>query len=489
MNLKSTITDCFPNGLWADSGLSIGGPTTQRILSVAQASPPDGVEAASNFEKVRNQDRRNLGTVYGIEPNDLSQAGWAVLFSSSTPAWVRHELEPLIKRRREQSGELCKVFDGENAYKGQTCVEWLADHGVSLRAVDPKAGVPYYVLLIGSPEEIPFEFQYLLDTHFGVGRLHFAEEGDYAAYVESVLRYESSAPRVDRPFTIFATSHESDPATNLFCDKVAKQIGARYRDGAPSGFRNRPLGELFGQNASKTELYRTLSGARRSPIPALLVTGSHGMAFRDNPSIESNQGAIVCQDWPGWGTPPKREHWFGADDLPKDACFDGLVWFFFACYSGGCPDFTDFPTGRKKRERIAPRNLLSRLPTSLLSHRSGAGLAVICHVDKAWAYSFHTRGAGVQLQSFNDVFDRILDGHRIGFACDQFDYSRASLSLEFLETISAKTKGKKVGDRFLADLSIARTDARNYIVIGDPAVRIRTDFDPILLAKGGRVVK
>jgi hypothetical protein len=477
----------FPNGIYADTGLSVA--TNNSAEAAAQALvafPPGPAETASNYEKAATHKQSRLGTVQGVIAQDLKQAGWSILFSSSTPNWVKDELKTLIDFRREQTGGLCKVFDGPNAYKkGQSCSEWLAEQGVSLRPVDPHSGVPYYVLIIGSPEEIPFEFQYLLDTHWGVGRLHFVREGDYLSYSQSVKRYESTGSRNERSVAFFATSHESDPATNLFCDRVAKELArggaGRPPIGSAAGYSVR---EFFAESATKKALCGLLSGPPNSSVPSLLITGSHGMAFKDNQSIEAKQGAILCQDWLGWGSPPGPDDWFEANDLDEKACFDGLVWFLFACYGGGSPQFTDFPSCASKSERVAPRDMLSKLPQSILSHKGGGALAILAHIDKAWAYSFHSRGAGIQLQSFRDVFEGILAGRRIGFACDQFDYSRAVLSMEFLETMQSKSFGKKISDQDLANLWIARNDARNYIVIGDPAVRLLSDLVPGTLDGG-----
>jgi hypothetical protein len=467
----------FPNGIYADTGLSVA--TANIAETAAQALevlPPGPAETASNYEKTARHNQASLGTVWNVTAQDLRQAGWSIVYSSSTPNWVKDELKTLIDFRREQTGGLCRVFDGPNAYKeGQSCSEWLAEQGVSLRPVDPRSGVPYYVLIVGPPEEIPFEFQYLLDTHWGVGRLHFAREGDYLSYSQSVKRYEGGGSRNTRSVAFFATSHESDPATNLFCDRVAKELArggaGRTPIGSPAGYSVR---EFFAESATKKTLCDLLSGPSNSSVPSLLITGSHGMAFKDDLSIEAKQGAILCQDWLGWGSPPGPDDWFEANDLNEKACFEGLVWFLFACYGGGSPQFTDFPACAGKRERIAPRDMLSKLPQSILSHRGGGALAVLAHIDKAWAYSFHSRGAGIQLQSFRDVFEGILAGQRIGFACDQFDYSRAALSMEFVETVRSKSFGKKISDQDLASLWIARNDARNYIVIGDPAVRLLT---------------
>ena len=55
------------------------------------------------------------------------------------------------------------------------------------------AKLPYYVMLVGSPEQIPFEFQYLLGVEYAVGRLSFDDATDYARYANSTIAYESGA--------------------------------------------------------------------------------------------------------------------------------------------------------------------------------------------------------------------------------------------------------------------------------------------------------
>jgi hypothetical protein len=457
----------YPNGISADTGLPVEFTSTEQAASIALQSHLGPTETRAYREKASGQYKAKLGPVYGVDPQDLRQAGWGVLFGAETPDWAKDELKPLIEFRQHQTNGSFKVFDGENGYKiGQSCSEWLAEQGASLRPVDPQVGVPYYLLIVGSPEEIPFEFQYLLDTHWGVGRLYFSREGDYNSYAQNLIRFESGQVNRGKTVALFATSHEADPATNLFCEKVAKQLARGSGAQKPIGAGAHIINEFFGESATKGALSKLLSGAM-SCTPSLLITGSHGLAFKDEALIEGKQGAILCQEWRGWGNPPRPEEWFEAEDLPRDVCLQGLVWFLFACYGGGSPQFTDFPAIPGGKERIAPRSMLSCLPQAAL--RAGA-LAVITHVDKAWAYSFQSRGGGIQLQSFRDVFDRILAGHRIGFACDQFDYNRAALSMEFLEMLSAVSYGKRVDSSLLADLWVARNDSRNYIVLGDPAV-------------------
>jgi hypothetical protein len=71
------------------------------------------------------------------------------------------------------------------------------------------------------------------------------------------------------------------------------------------------------------------------------------------------------------------------------------------------------------------------------------------------------------------VLNPILAGQRVGNALDQFNIRWAALTTEIADRLKAGTKPEEQTE--LANLWVARDDARNYIVFGDPAVRLRVD--------------
>ena len=83
-------------------------------------------------------------------------------------------LGPRLDLRQSQVDDdrFFKVLDGKaSVHAGQSPAAWAANRGVSLSApVSPKRGVPYYLLLVGSPSQIPFDFQAQLDLQWAVGR-------------------------------------------------------------------------------------------------------------------------------------------------------------------------------------------------------------------------------------------------------------------------------------------------------------------------------
>jgi hypothetical protein len=89
------------------------------------------------------------------------------VFARDCDPSVRLGLQPLIELRKKQAGDLFKLFEGPSApAPGEPAVKWINRNGATLDVVDPSNGIPYFLLLVGSPESITFEFQYTLDIYW-----------------------------------------------------------------------------------------------------------------------------------------------------------------------------------------------------------------------------------------------------------------------------------------------------------------------------------
>lgn len=240
-------------------------------------------------------------------------------------------------------------------------------------------------------------------------------------------------------------------------------------------FRLRPM---LGEAATKAALASLYRRTETSRPPALLFSGTHGIEFEpDDKRQRDSQGALVCSDWRGFGS-IKEDAWFAAADVPTDAKVQGMIHFAFACYGGGCPQTDNFDRLNKSPKKIAEKPFLSRLPLKLLAHPNGGALACLAHVERAWAYSFQSDKGGSLSQGFRDVIARLLRGERIGQGTDSFNIRWAALSTNLAEVQNNIQLGADVPLGVLGRMWVARDDARNFIVLGDPAVRLRVEDMP-----------
>ena len=347
--------------------------------------------------------------------------------------------------------------------------------------VDPAKGVPFYLLIVAPPDAIPFEFQYFLDIYWGVGRLWFDTADEFRQYADSVVAYETGdAVSTTRNMAMFATEHDFDKATQLFTRNVAKPMSiGEGSNPIPIGKRQKfGLKTIFGETATKAGLSDLLSGRTEIGSPSLLFSGSHGMEFSpEDPRQAASQGAIVCNDWKGYGA-IQEDHWFGANDIPADAKLHGMMHVFSPAMAAALPRLDNFDRMNDQPRKIASKAFFSALPSKLLSHPHGGALAVLAHIERAWAYSFLGDKGGSQTQGFRDVLGRFMRGDRIGQATDVFNMRWATLSAQLAEAQLDLRYGGQIPLDKLGRMWVARDDARNFMILGDPAVRLRVEDLP-----------
>ncbi len=265
------------NGIDGDTGAYDLPPmTAEELVSVIRGEPKPENLNELRF-RVQQTTTGHLGVKEGVDPKNLAEAGWGVIF----PAYPASEpekrkeveaiceaLQPLLRlRERDTRGRFSAWVQGTD--KGfrvgvDTKNSYLARHEAGPGPANPDK-VPYYLLIVGGPSDIPYRFQSQLDVQYAVGRIHFETLQEYADYAASVAAIETGGHRLRREAAFFGAANPDDLATQLSAGQLVQPLAAWMQ----GQFADWNVQRIEPAEATKATLSTLLGGGR---TPSLLFS-------------------------------------------------------------------------------------------------------------------------------------------------------------------------------------------------------------------------
>ncbi|HSH05836.1 MAG TPA: hypothetical protein VLL52_25185 [Anaerolineae bacterium] len=436
-----------------------------------QDEPPATGELRNKADK-----KDHFGVMPGYDITKVGDVGWGIVFDNDANPAIREALTELIAWRQSQAGERFQEYWGpEKAFRRRDDKTKFLDRNgaATFGPVNPRKA-PYYMLLVGGPEQIPYRFQTELDVQYGVGRVDFGDDLDaYANYARSVVTAEKEKIKLQRRIGLWGPATADDPATLLSHQLLLTPLAGQLRKERGDW----TIDSYFAEQGTRAQLAELLSGGAQTP--SLLFTASHGMGFPKGDKRQlPHQGALLAHDWPG-----PRQHrgevpesfYLAGEHLDSNTNLLGMIGFLFACYGAGTPEYDEYSKQAfaDQAEAIAERAFTSALPAKMMSLKRGGALAMLGHVDRAWGYSFLGPKSKQQTDVFEALISQLLDGVPVGAAFDYFNVRYAEMATALTTVMENMDARMRVDPYDVANLWTSHNDARGYVVLGDPAVQLQ----------------
>jgi hypothetical protein len=365
--------------------------------------------------------------------------------------------KPIVLRYRPGDFDhLYRYYDGETK-----------PHPVPTTGDGPRGAgrgeLPIYLLLAGSPTELPWDLQFQLNHVCYTGRLDLDETG-LGNYVEAALG-EWAAAAVDSTSPLmWAVQHEAGDITWLMRQGVAERALARWRTDEQVG--DRAVGLRDG-DATCAGLTAALAERR----PGVVVTTSHGMTGSD--SDPAWQGETL-----GWLV--DAEHaLLDPARLLADWSPEGIVWYALACCSAGGSGRNQFdgllkPNSRAARavERVVGLGpITAALPRALLGAAKPAR-AFIGHVEPAFDWTLRRADTGLVTTNslVTTLYDEFFQAEPSPVGHAFRDYYRQSAALRSRWWTARQLTVHATPPATALLCTLAGIDRQCTVILGDPAV-------------------
>lgn len=325
--------------------------------------------------------------------------------------------------------------------------------------------IPYYLLICGTPDQVPWELQYVLNGHYAVGRLHLTGPA-LETYVTALLLEWKGQGADTRNALVWAVNHGGDDITALMRDVIAARVrdklahdtdlaaGLQFLDGAG--------------NATASELVKCLSGNN----PAVIITTSHGQTYPldDLATLGNELGSLVDQGYASVKPSDLLKVWQPA----------GAIWYAHACCSAGASAQTMFDgltqegsdVDRVLKGVAAVGNKVAPLPTELLGAAKPLR-AFIGHVEPTFDWTLKNPDTNQSLTSSLEdaLYTELYQPAPVGYAFRKWYDRLASLYISYDQEMVAFGRGNNTRAAMLKDLLSAR-DVQSTVLLGDPTATL-----------------
>lgn len=325
--------------------------------------------------------------------------------------------------------------------------------------------VPRYLLIVGSPAQIPWKFQYRLQCSAFVGRLDLDDAG-LERYVDALLNDWPGASRhADTP-VLWAVDHGHPDITYLMRKVVAEKLHASFVGG---GFDAQLLTDARGRAAD-------LRDALAKHRPAFVLTSSHGATFPLN-----NSAAMKAQ----LGLPVDLDHTvLDIEALTKAWNPTGAIWYAHACCSAGADKPSTFQgmvdagssLGRMLAAVAECGPCTAPLPRALLGGERPLG-AFVGHIEPTFDWTLRDPVTGQVMTNamIIDTFYSALHSDPrtpIAMAMDGFYDAVAGLLLDHIDAVADFQNHEDGAETRAMRAKLMAMDRLSMVVLGDPTVRV-----------------
>jgi hypothetical protein len=399
------------------------------------------------------------------------KVGWglvAPMTSGFTPAHLRENADlPECLRTLVAQRKNAPVFRYDSNWpQAYSHVHNLKDGtdvslGNSPSGVD-KGCLPKYLLIWGTPEEVPWEIQYNQHGARFVGRLPL-KEPELNYYVNALMNDWSGCESDPNSPVVWAVNHGYPDITELMCNVIAKRVHSDLVGDTQIGSK----AVWMSENATGSRLIDCLAKS----TPALIVTTSHGKTtLAPGRELAVELGIPVDQDHRVLDTKRLLREWSP----------NGAIWYAHACCSAGSMKHSLFldlvePTSTISQVLRAVSSLGSQvapLPIQLLGHRKPAR-AFIGHVEPTFNWTLRHPSTG---QTFtqgvrNALYDRLLHPSPVGYAMQRV-YENLSAVRATYDSIAGHFDGNDAARADMLYHNLVAQDLRTMVLLGDPTVTL-----------------